>query len=65
MDKTTGTKEPKGQPPVLRYAAIIGILVVVGIIASVIVGQRAENPRPTGVLTSPAPGASIGPTPRY
>ena len=65
MEKRTDPTEPKEQPPVIRYAAVIGIIVVIGIIATVIIGQRTENPRPTGVLTSPAPGASVGPTPRY
>jgi len=59
---STGSKR---QPPVARYAAIIGILIVIGIIASVIAGQKGENPRPAGVLSSPRPGASIGPSPRY
>lgn len=65
MDRDTDPTEPRQQPPVTRYAAIIGIIVVVGIILAVTVGQRAQNPRPAGVASSPLPGASTGPTPRY
>jgi hypothetical protein len=55
----------RAQPPVVRYAAIIGIIVVVGVFAAVIVGRSTENARPTAISTSPSPGVSMGPTPRY
>jgi len=60
-EDSTGTRK---QPPVLRYAAIIGVLVVVAIVIGSIVGQRTENPQPSGV-SSAMPGASTGPSPRY
>ncbi len=61
-------KDPLGQraqSPVLRYAAILGIIVVVGVFAAVVVGRNSENARPTAISTSPSPGVSMGPSPRY
>ncbi len=65
MDRGNDPAEPRRQPPVTRYAAIIGAIVVIGIVLAVLVGQRSENPRPAGVASSPSAGASTGPSPRY
>ena len=51
--------------PVMRYAVILGIIVFIGVLASVFVGRSSENARPTATNTSPSPGVSMGPTPRY
>ena len=51
--------------PVLRYAVILGIIVIVGVIAAVIAGRSGENARPTASNASPSPGVSMGPSPRY
>ena len=51
--------------PVLRYAVILGIIVFIGLIAAVIVGRSSQNARPTALNSSPSPGVSMGPTPRY
>ena len=58
----TGTRR---DPPVTTYAIILGVLILAAIVYAVIAGQRSENPRPAGNLTSPRPNASIGPSPRY
>ncbi len=58
----TGTRR---NPPVVLYALILGVLVVVAVIAAVIFGRQNENPRPVGSLHSPLPNASTGPSPRY
>ena len=62
------SEDPTGsrkQPPVARYAAIIGILIVIAIIAGVIAGQKGQNHGPTGTLNTPQPGVSVGPSARY
>ena len=48
----------------MRYAIILGVVVVLAIVVGSIVGQRSENPRPSPV-SSAMPGASAGPTARY
>lgn len=58
----TGTRR---DPPVATYAIILGVIILAAVVYAVIAGQRSENPRPTGNLTSPQPNASIGPSPRY
>jgi hypothetical protein len=58
----TGTRR---NPPVVLYAIILGVLVLVAVIVAVIYGRQNENPRPAGSLHSPAPNASVGPSPRY
>ncbi len=60
--------DPTGQKtdvPVLRYAVILGIIVLIGVVAAVVVGRSSQNVRPTAIETSPSPGVSMGPTPRY
>jgi hypothetical protein len=42
----TGTRK---QPPVIRYALIIGAFVALAIVVGSIVGQRAQNPQPSPV----------------
>ena len=62
------SEDPTGsrkQPPVARYAAIIGILIGVAIGAGSSAGQRGQNHGPTGTLNTPQPGVSNGPSPRY
>ena len=65
MRKDIDPTEPRQQPPVARYAAIIAIVVIIGVVLAITVGRSTQNPRPAGVASSPAAAASMGPTPRY
>lgn len=65
MNNDDDSKVRRSDVPVLRYAVLLGIIVFVGLIAAVVVGRNAQNARPTATGTSPSPGVSMGPTPRY
>ena len=65
MNRNDDSPVRKSDVPVLRYAVILGLIVLVGVVAAVAVGRSAQNARPTAVAASPSPGVSMGPTPRY
>jgi len=64
MNKSNDPRNLRGTAPVPYAAIVIGVLILLGVIAGVLYGRRAQNPVPSAV-TSPAPGASAGATPRY
>jgi len=59
MMRNTPDPTPSSQPPVGRYALIIGVLIVAGIFV-VLYGARHQNPTPNPV-SSPQAGASTAP----
>ncbi|MDQ2858609.1 MAG: hypothetical protein M3R53_08170 [Candidatus Eremiobacteraeota bacterium] len=58
MRNTPGST-PRRQPPVGRYALILGVLILAGIFG-VLYGARHQNPTPNPV-SSPQAGASTAP----